>query len=64
MLEDESKWLNYDLEECEAKNNLTNEILDVILEEALADIQEAYQRKLGATITKSEPISEDTQEQP
>lgn len=64
MLEDESKWLNYDLEECEVKNNLTNEILDVILEEALADIQDAYQKKLGATITKPEAMSPDETQEP
>lgn len=45
LVEDESKWLYFDQEESEIKNNLTNDIWDEILREAIDDMQEAYQKK-------------------
>jgi hypothetical protein len=45
MLEDEIAWTNFDKEEIEVKNDVTNEIMQILVEEALQDLESAYNMK-------------------
>jgi hypothetical protein len=45
MMEDEEKWTNFDNEEIEVKNEVTNQILQVLLNEALEDLEMAFNSK-------------------
>ena len=45
MTEDEIKWTNFDNEEIDVKNDVTNEILKILMDEALADMEKAFEEK-------------------
>lgn len=45
MLEEEEKWTNFDEEEIQVKNEVTNDIINRFITEALGDIEKAFHNK-------------------
>lgn len=49
MMEDESKWTNFDAEKSEVLNNVTNEIMLQLIEETLIECRLQFVRKIKCT---------------
>lgn len=47
MLEDDAIWTNFDVERCEVLRNVANDVVRMMVEEAMYDCQQAYEAKIN-----------------